>query len=386
MRITHIITRLIVGGAQENTVASVLGLRQRADLRVRLISGPTSGPEGSLESSFEDAPEVLSIVPQLVRPIRPWKDWQALRELTQLLRSHRSALVHTHSGKAGILGRLAARRARVPLIVHTIHGPSFGAFQNPFANRIFRAAERRAAACTTHFVSVAEAMTEQYLAAGIGRPEQFTCIRSGFSLPPFLSVKSDPDFRARLRIAPPDFVVGMIARLCELKGHDDLIASAPAVVKNNPRTKFLLVGGGPWRERLQARVEGLGLQDHFVFAGLVPPVEIPRYLGAMDVLVHLSRREGLARALPQALAAARPVIAYDCDGAKEICLPDQTGYLIPPGDLRQLSERVLQLAGDPALRERLGKQGQQMVKDRFSVEQMVEELYALYRKLDAQRK
>jgi len=386
VRITHIITRLIVGGAQENTVASVLGLRRRADLMVRLISGPTTGPEGSLESSFEEAPEILSIVPQLVRPIRPWKDWQALRQLTQLLRSHRPALVHTHSGKAGILGRLAARRAQVPLVVHTIHGPSFGAFQNPFTNRIFRSAERRAAACTTHFVSVAEAMTEQYLAAGIGRPEQFTCIRSGFSLPPFLSVKSDPDFRARLQIAPSDFVVGMIARLCELKGHDDLIASAPAVVKRNPRTKFLLVGGGPWRDRLQARVQELRLHDHFVFAGLVPPAEIPHYLGAMDVLAHLSRREGLARALPQALAAGRPVVAYDCDGAKEICLPDQTGYLIPPGDLHQLAERILQLAADPALRKRLGKQGQQLVKHRFSVEQMVEELYLLYRRLDAQRK
>jgi glycosyltransferase involved in cell wall biosynthesis len=201
-----------------------------------------------------------------------------------------------------------------------------------------------------------------------------------------LSAKSDPDFRARLQIAPSDFVVGMIARLCELKGHDDLIASAPAIVKRNARTKFLLVGGGPWRERLQARVQELRLHDHFVFAGLVSPAEIPHYLGAMDVLAHLSRREGLARALPQALAAGCPVITYDCDGAKEICLPDQTGYLIPPGDLHQLAERILQLAADPALRERLGKQGQQLVKHRFSVEQMVEELYGLYRRLDAQRK
>jgi glycosyltransferase involved in cell wall biosynthesis len=381
VRITHVITRLIVGGAQENTVASVLGLRQHSDLTVRLISGPTNGPEGSLEPSFANAPEVLTIVPQLVRPIRPWKDWRALAQLTYLLRTQRPDLVHTHSGKAGILGRLAARRAGVPIIVHTIHGPSFGAFQHGLAKRIFRAAERHAAGCTTHFVSVAEAMTEQYLAAGIGRPEQFTCIRSGFALARFLSVKSNPDFRARLGIASGDFVVGMIARLCELKGHDDLITASPAVVKRNPRVKFLLVGDGPWRDRLQARVRALALQDHFVFAGLVPPSEIPQYVGAMDVLAHLSRREGLARALPQALAAARPVIAYDCDGAKEICLPDKTGYLIPPGDLQQLTDRLLQLAGDPALRERLGKQGQQLVKERFSVERMVEELCELYRRL-----
>jgi glycosyltransferase involved in cell wall biosynthesis len=227
-------------------------------------------------------------------------------------------------------------------------------------------------------------MTKQYLAAGIGRPEQFTCIRSGFALPNFLSAKSDPGFRASLGLAPTDFVVGMIARLCELKGHDDLIAAAPMLVKRCPQMKFLLVGDGPSRDRLRARAQALSLQGHFVFAGLVPPTEIPRYLGAMDVLAHLSRREGLARALPQALAVARPVVAYDCDGAREICLPDETGYLIRPGDLQQLTERLLQLAGEPALRERFGQQGQRLVKERFSVERMVDNLYQLYRRLQTQ--
>src|SRR5207247_1619942 len=111
----------------------------------RLLSGPTAGPEGSLEASFVKTPEILTLVPHLVRPIHPWKDFLALRHLTGLLREHTPDLVHTHSGKAGILGRLAARRARVPIIVHTIHGPSFGAFQNRFANQLFGAAERCAA-------------------------------------------------------------------------------------------------------------------------------------------------------------------------------------------------------------------------------------------------
>src|SRR5438034_508063 len=120
MRVIHVITRLIVGGAQENTVASVLGLRQKPGLSVRLLSGPTAGPEGSLESSFAGAPEALTLVQHLVRPIRPWQDYLALGELTKLLRIHKPDLVHTHSGKAGVLGRLAARRAGVPIIVHTI--------------------------------------------------------------------------------------------------------------------------------------------------------------------------------------------------------------------------------------------------------------------------
>ncbi len=385
MRVTHVITRLIVGGAQENTVASVLGLRGRTGWQVRLISGPAEGPEGSLEGSFANTPDVLTILPELVRPINPWRDFRALGKLTRLLRAHRPHLAHTHSGKAGVLGRLAARRAGVPIIVHTIHGPSFGAFQGPLANQLFLLAERRAARYTTHFVSVAEVMTRQYLAAGIGRPEQFTCIRSGFDVQPFLKAESDPDFRASLGMAPADFVVGMIARLAELKGHEDMLAVAPALVKRSPQMKFLLVGDGPLRGRLEARVRELGLPSHVCFTGLVPPGEIPRYVGAMDALVHLSRREGLARALPQALAAARPVIAYDCDGAAEICLPNATGFLIPPGDLHELSERLLQLAAEPALRERLGRRGQALVRDLFPVERMVEALEALYLKLAKER-
>jgi hypothetical protein len=218
MRVVHVITRLILGGAQENTVASVLGLRGKAGLDVRLVSGPTTGPEGSLESSFAGWPHALAIERHLVRPVSPVQDLAALRSLTKYFRRERPDLVHTHSGKAGILGRLAAHRARVPLIVHTIHGPSFGPFQGPLANLAFRFAERRAARHTTHFVSVADAMTRQYRAAGIGRDDQFTRIFSGFPLEPFLHAQNDPARRARWNLAPADFVVGKIARLAELKG------------------------------------------------------------------------------------------------------------------------------------------------------------------------
>src|SRR5262249_32181781 len=131
MRVTHIITRLIVGGAQENTVDSVLGLRARHRLNVDLISGPTAGPEGSLDAALAAEPHLLDIAPHLVRPVHPWYDVRALSELIRRLRARRPDVVHTHSGKAGVLGRLAARRVEVPTIVHTVHGPSFGPFQGP---------------------------------------------------------------------------------------------------------------------------------------------------------------------------------------------------------------------------------------------------------------
>ena len=395
MRVTHIITRLIVGGAQENTVASVLGLQQKPGLEVDLISGLSTGPEGSLlvegrgsrveggqaDSRLSTLDPRLIIVPELVRPIHPVKDLLALRRLEKILRQIRPQIVHTHSGKAGILGRLAAARAGVPVIVHTIHGPSFGNFQSAPANFIFRAAERHAAKVTTHFVSVADAMTRQYLAADIGRPEQYTKIFSGFNLAPLFYSTNDPKLRAKLGIAPDDLVVGKIARLFKLKGHDDLIAAAPELVRRCPKIKFLLVGDGEWRPRFETKIRALGLQKHFIFTGLVAPDEIPNLAGIMDMLVHLSLREGLPRALPIALAAGKPVVAYDCDGANEVCLENQTGFLLPPSDLTALAERLLQLANDAALRQRLGQSGREFVKARFSVEQMVDDLHRLYVRL-----
>jgi len=383
MRVAHVITRLIVGGAQENTVATVLGLHHKPGVDVQLISGPTFGPEGSLEAAFDSLPGLLTLVPELVRPVHPWNDLVALKKLTQLFRARGPDIVHTHSGKAGVLGRLAAHRAGVPIIVHTIHGPSFGPFQGALANLAFGFAEGRAARVTTHFVGVANAMKEQYLALGIGEPGQYTKIASGFELKPFLTTTDDPKLRARWGLQPRDLVIGKIARLFKLKGHDDLFAIAPALVRENPRIKFLLVGDGEWRERFENIVGAAGLRNHFVFTGLVPPTEIPSLVGIMDILVHLSRREGLPRALPQALAAGRPVVAYDCDGASEVCFHNETGFLVPPGDQASLTASLLRLAGDASLRAQFGQRGQKFVLAHFGVEQMVDHIYNLYLNLAA---
>ena len=384
MRILHVITRLIIGGAQENTVSSVLGLRAKPGMDVQLITGPTTGTEGSLESVLANNSLPLTIVPPLVRPLHPWKDWMAWRELVRLFRVQAPQIVHTHSSKAGVLGRLAAARAGVPIVVHTIHGPSFGSFQGWLANSIFKAAERYAARVTTHFVVVAEAMKQQYLAAGIGHPDQYTTILSGFALAPFLAAANDLQLRARLGLAPDDIVIGKIARLFKLKGHDDLLTVAPELVRHCPQIRFLFVGDGPWRGRFEKRVRALGLEKHVVFRGLVPPDAVPALVGIMDLVAHLSLREGLPRALAQALAGARPVVAYDSDGAREVCLENETGFLLQPGDLAGLRKRLLQLAQDRALRERLGRHGQQFVRERFGVERMVDRLYQLYRRLSGQ--
>jgi len=387
MRVTHLITRLVIGGAQENTLATIRGLRAKPGVEVKLVAGPTIGPEGSLENEarkiFGNQSSDFTIVPELVRPVHPLKDFIALRKLEKILREQSPDIVHTHSGKAGILGRLAAKRAGVPVIIHHIHGPSFGNFQGAAANFIFTAAERYAARVTDHFFCSAGAMTKLYLAAGIGKPEMFTRIFSGFDLQPFLNAQNDPALRQQLGLAENHFVIGMIGRLFKLKGHADLIAAFARILPQVPHARLLLVGDGLLRGELEAQVRNLGLDGKVVFTGLVPPSEVARYVGIMDCLAHLSYREALSRALPQALAAGKPVVAYDFDGADEVCLENQTGFIVRTGDISAAAQRLLQLANDPALQQNLGRAGAAFVKENFSVEKMVADQYTVYQQLAA---
>ncbi|MCW5558203.1 MAG: glycosyltransferase, partial [Verrucomicrobiae bacterium] len=167
----------------------------------------------------------------------------------------------------------------------------------------------------------------------------------------------------------------------ELKGHDDLFAAAPELIRRIPNIRFLFVGDGPWRERFETLAAAPGLSGRFRFAGLVPPSAIPSQVALMDCLVHLSRREGLPRALPQALAGGRPVVAFDCDGAGEICRDGETGFLLAPGDLQGLVDRLARLAGDAGLRDRMGAVGRAWVSERFTTRRLVDDQHALYLRL-----
>jgi len=385
MRVTHIITRLVIGGAQENTLATIAGLRQKPGLELSLIAGPTSGPEGSLENQARKIPGLLTLVPELVRPVHPLKDFIALRKLEKILRHQKPVLVHTHSGKAGILGRLAAKRAGVPIIIHHLHGPSFGDFQNAPANWIFTAAEKYAARVTDHFFCSAEAMTQRYLHAGIGQPVMFTRIFSGFNLEPFLQARNDPALRRQHGLAESDFIIGKLGRLFRLKGHADLITAFARVLPRIPHARLLLVGDGLLRGELEDQARTLGLSGKVVFTGLVPPADVARHVGIMDCLAHLSYREALSRALPQALAAGKPVVAYGFDGADEVCLENKTGFIVRTGDTETAAQKLCQLAGDAALQERLGRAGRVFVTENFSVEKMVDDQYQIYLKLIAQK-
>jgi glycosyltransferase involved in cell wall biosynthesis len=160
-----------------------------------------------------------------------------------------------------------------------------------------------------------------------------------------------------------------------------LFDAAPRIVELVPNAKFLLIGDGPWRARFEERAKHPALKGRVIFAGLVPPIEVPKFLGAADVVVHLSYREGLPRALSQALASALPVVSYDCDGSSEVCLDGRTGFLIAKKDIAALADRLARLAGNLELRKNFGEAGREFVRQNFSVEKMVDDILALYRRL-----
>jgi glycosyltransferase involved in cell wall biosynthesis len=381
MRVVHIITRLIVGGAQENTLLSCQGQHELGH-EVTLITGPPLGPEGSLMDTALAGGYRVEVLDVMRRALLPGKDFRTLSRLTARLRELRPDVVHTHSSKAGILGRRAAFRARVPVVIHTIHGLAFTASTRALANGFYKFLERRAAPWTHKIVCVADAMRDQSLAAGIGTADQYCTIYSGMKTEPFLESGSRRDeVRGRLGLLPNHIAVGTIARLFHLKGHDDLLDIAPDLCRKWPDLRFLWVGDGLLNDDFQRRMREMGMRDRFILTGLVPPQVVPELTGAMDLLVHPSRREGLARALVQGELAGKPVIAYDIDGNREALIDGQSGFILPPFDKAQLAQRIDQLAGDPALRADMGRRGREFAVARFDVKVMVRSLEELYAEL-----
>lgn len=390
MRILHVSTRLILGGSQENTVLSCEG-QAALGHEVHLAFGPIYGPEGSLLERVRafrtrDGRSIATHeVRPLVRELAPASDMDAFFALKRLVRSLNPDIVHTHSSKAGVLARAAAwsvggASGRIG-VVHTIHGPPFHPYQAKWRNSLYVASERWAARRCHRIVSVADAMTRSFLARGIGRPDQFVTVYSGMDTAPLLEAapgESRDEVRAALGIEPGDLVIGTVARLAELKGHDDLLDALGSDLLKHPAMKLLWVGDGWWRERLERRLSGMGLSRSVMLTGLLPPERIPGVMRAMDVLVHPSYREGLPRTVPQALLVGTPVVAYDTDGTGEVVIDARTGRLVPPGDLTRLREAVLWMLEDQPRRVATALAGREKCRERFDARVMVERLEAVY--------
>lgn len=382
MRVAHVITRMIVGGAQENTLFNCMDLQRIYGDDVILITGPSLGPEGDLLQQGRADGLNVAVLPDLVRAIHPVRDWKALRAIRQTLRDFKPDVVHTHSAKGGILGRQAAHDLSVPAILHTVHGAPFHPYQSGPVRWFYKACEQRAAQQCDRLICVADAMTKLLVDAGVVTEQKCTTVYSGMNVDPFLWADTHRlAVRQRLGISDEDVVVGKIARLFHLKGHSDLIQAAAKVVQVHPNAKFLLIGDGILRDALTQQIRDAGLEDRFCFTGLVPPEDIPEYLGAMDLLVHTSYREGLARALPQSLIAGKPVISYAVDGAPEVVIDNETGFLVPAGDIGQLANRIEELVGDKKKRDDLGGQGRALFTETFRHETMTTRLREIYQQI-----
>jgi glycosyltransferase involved in cell wall biosynthesis len=381
VRVLHIITRLILGGAQENTLFTVIGQHRDPRYCVTLLAGRDDGPEGDLHGAAHAAGIDLVILPSLVRAIRPGTDIRAFWSLYRFIRRGNYDIVHTHSSKAGILGRAAARLAGVPIVVHTLHSLVFHDYQSKWTNRAYVLLKRAVAPLTDTFISVNDKTAQGAIRARIGRPEQHVTIFSGMPLEPFLEIGatlSPGDAKERLGIPRDAPVVGKIARLTPLKGHEQFFDAAEIVARREPRSWFLLVGNGPLRAELEARVRAIGIADRTVFAGLVPPQDVPAHIQAMDVVVHASLREGIARVLPQAGATGKPAIAFHLDGAPEVIQDGISGFLVPPVDTAAMAERVLQLLADPVRCQSMGTAGREFASAHFGLDEMVRRINDVY--------
>jgi len=351
IRVCHIITQLELGGAQQNTLYTVTHLDPS-----RFEPVLVSGTEGILVDDARTAGVRAHFVRSLDRDVSPARDVTALAGLTRLLRRERPDIVHTHSSKAGILGRWAACLAGVRVIVHSIHGYGFNPTQSRLTREFYVALERLTGRWTTSaFVAVSEANLKEGLELELFREDRVTLIRSGIRLADFSPRRKDGAGADQGR----PVTVGMVACFKPQKAPLDFVRVASRVVKDLERdgggvtVRFLVVGDGELRPQIESAIQSEGLAGRVTLAGWRR--DVPELLREMDLLLHTSLWEGLPRVFPEAMASGLPIVATRVDGAPEAVEDGVTGYLLLPGDVEGMARRTLELVRDAGMRRRMGQ-------------------------------
>lgn len=375
--VLHVITRLDRGGSAENTILSCIGLAHRG-WAVTLAFGPTKDPTPMLGTLERLGTIPLVRVPDLVRAVRPISDLRASRTLRALVARGSYDVVHTHTSKAGLLGRRAARGLRCK-VVHTPHGHVFHGYFNPALTRVFVAAERRAARWCDRIVVLTDRGREDHLDAGVGRLEQFVTIPSGVPLASFLTGFPNRErSRSAWAIDEGASVAGCVARLVKVKGQEILLEAAARLAGRHPSLRILLAGDGEERGALEERARRDDLRGRVIFTG---HLDDPRpALAAMDLFVLPSHNEGQGRAAVEAMAAGLPVVASSVGGLPEVLDRGAAGMLVAPEDPDALASALDHLLTHPEEAHLLAEAGRRRAS-RYGIETMIDGLDALYRSL-----
>lgn len=376
-RVIHIITKLELGGAQQNTLYTVEHLD-----RSRFSVALWSGEGGILDEDAGKIPELdFTLVPELVREVRPERDFMAYNQLLTMLRDEARiakapVIVHTHSSKAGVLGRLAAWRAGVPAIVHTFHGFGFNDFQAWPVRRAYIMAERLAGRVTRQFIAVSRANLDTAVALGIARPSRIRVIRSGIKTAEFAPRQFDRKAKKReLGLDPERPLALMAACFKPQKSPFDFVRAAALVAREVPEAQFAAAGDGELRPEMERAVQEAGLRDRFKLLGWRR--DVPELLWSADVLVLTSLWEGLPRVYPQAMAAGLPIVGTRVDGAAEAVIDGENGYLLAPRDVAGIAERIVELLKNPRRAKAMGEAGRKLLPE-FDIDLMVRQQEELY--------
>jgi len=381
--VLHILTRLIRGGADENTLLTVNGLDPHR-FRVTLAVG--AGSEATMLAAVSPSVRVIELT-DLVREVSPRRDLAALRGLRRLIRDERYDIVHTHTAKAGMLGRFAARGAG-PVIVHTLHGSTFHGALGRAEYLLYWGLEKAAAGFTDRIITVGEDLRDRYLEAGIGRADRYQLIRSGMELSDFSAAAAmGPERRAEVRRSlgvPADApLVGKVARLEARKGYRYFLEMAEAVLQRVPAAHFVGLGAGDEHGPLRAEVERRGLTGRVHFPGFRR--DIADVLAVLDVAVLTSLWEGLPRVLVQAAASGGPAVSFAVEGAHEVVKDRVNGWVVPMRDVPAMTDRVVELLSDPARARAMGAAGRGLVCETWAADTMVRQIAEVYEDLRAAR-
>ncbi|MCX6043775.1 MAG: glycosyltransferase family 4 protein [Chloroflexi bacterium] len=375
IRVLHPITRLIIGGAQENTMLTAQ-LLDKGKWDVAIVSGPQTGSEGSLIETVRERGIPLILEASLVREVNPIKDLLAVFRLARLMKRGGYTIVHTHSSKAGIVGRWAAKLAGVPIIVHTVHGWAHHDRQHPLLRAYYIWMEKLTLPITDKLIVVSGLNIEKGLQDGIGKPDDYVVIRSGIELDRFGHPQVPrAQMRATLGIPNDATVIGTVTRLSPQKAPLDFIRAAATIAQNYPETYFVMVGDGPLRAEVEQLARELGIADRLLLTGLRR--DVPELMATFDIFVLSSLWEGLPRVLPQAMATNLPLVATATDGSAEAVQDGINGLLVPPSDPARLAQALLRLLTEPALARQMGEAGRASVEE-FSDYKMVAQIDALY--------